>query len=82
MSTALRVPDVDGLARRSGLHPDLVTRLVAYGAIDGAPDAAVRLARVQRLRRDLGVNLAGAVLVCELLAHIEELEERLWTRTS
>jgi hypothetical protein len=30
-----------------------------------------------RLRRDLGLNYAGAVLACELLARIEELEERL-----
>jgi hypothetical protein len=30
-----------------------------------------------RLRRDLGVNLAGALLACDLLARIDELEARL-----
>ncbi len=52
------------------------------------------VARAVRLRRDLGLNYAGAVLACELLARIEELERRLraleppdprrgdrWTRT-
>jgi hypothetical protein len=48
-----------------------------------------------RLRRDLGVNYAGAVLASELLARIDDLEQRLragaatqteqeviaWTRT-
>ena len=82
MTTVVRVREVDVLARASGLHPDLVERLVRCGATDGAADAAARLARVQRLRRDLSLNLAGAVLVCELLARIEELEERTWTRTS
>jgi hypothetical protein len=30
-----------------------------------------------RLRRDLGLNYAGAVLASELLARIDELERRL-----
>ena len=41
------------------------------------PDAAARLAKAARLRRDLALNYAGAVLACELLARIEQLEERL-----
>ena len=35
------------------------------------------LARAMRLRRDLGVNLAGALLACDLLERIDELEARL-----
>jgi hypothetical protein len=51
---------------------------------------ALLLARAVRLRRDLGLNFAGAVLACELLARIEQLErgpshrhreEMPWTRT-
>ena len=38
------------------------------------------LARAARLRRDLGLNYAGAVLACELLARIDELEQRLAQR--
>jgi hypothetical protein len=75
------------LAREAGLHPELVRRLVRLGALDrsggtrAAPlfprDAAAQLARVVRLRRDLGVGYSGAILACELLARIDELEARL-----
>jgi len=79
--------ELEVLAREAGLHPDLVRRLVSLGAIEPARtsrgralyprDAAAQLARIVRLRRDLGLNYAGAVLACELLARIEELEARL-----
>jgi hypothetical protein len=60
----------------------------------GRSDASL-LAQAVRLRRDLGLNYAGAVLACELLARIDELEQRVrsgpppnrqrevitWTRT-
>jgi hypothetical protein len=73
--TALVLIDAGALARRSGLHPDLVRRLIALDAVDPLDwDAAARLARVMRLRRDLGLNVAGAALVCDLLVRIEELE--------
>jgi len=75
------------LARASGLHPELARRLVALGAVEPvggtraaplfADDAPARLARVARLRRDLGVGIAGALLACELLARIDRLEARL-----
>ncbi len=75
------------LAREAGLHPELVRRLIALGALEprgGSPDAplftrdaAARLARIARLRRDLGLNYAGAMLACDLLARIEALEDLL-----
>jgi MerR-like DNA binding protein len=71
--------DVEVVAWEAGLHPDLVRRFVAMGLI-ARPfprDAGARLARAARLRRDLGLNYAGAVLASELLARIEELEGRL-----
>jgi MerR HTH family regulatory protein len=75
--TALVLVDTRALARRSGLHPDLVRRLIALDAVDPRDwDAAARLARLARLRRDLGLNVAGAALVCDLLERIEELEAR------
>jgi hypothetical protein len=40
-------------------------------------DAAAQLARAARLRRDLGIDYGGAVLASQLLARIDELEERL-----
>jgi hypothetical protein len=76
--------ELDALAQESGLHPDLVSRLIRLGLLDGGPppqrfprDAPAQLARAVRLRRDLGLNYAGAVLACELLARIDRLETRL-----
>src|SRR6478672_8342812 len=82
-----RTATLDTLAREAGLHPDLVLRLVRLGLVEpvgGTPqeplfaiDAAARLARAARLRRDFGIDYAGAVLASELLARIERLEARL-----
>jgi hypothetical protein len=70
--------EIEVLAREAGMHPELVARYVRAGVLDPfPPDPAAQLARVSRLRRDLGLNLAGAVLACELLARIDELQERL-----
>ena len=77
--------ELEVLAREAGVHPDLVRRFVALGLLEAADlhrslfshDAAARLARAGRLRRDLGLNYAGAVLACELLERIEALEARL-----
>jgi len=79
--TAIVLVDVNALARKAGLHPELVRRLVRMGAVEvSAQDAPARLARITRLRRDLGLNYAGAILACELLARIERLEAERWTR--
>ena len=91
--TIRRAPDgsaplaLEVLAREAGLHPELVRRFVALGLVEPAGgsvhaplfwrDAAARLSRAARLRRDLGLNYAGAVLACELLERIDALEERL-----
>jgi hypothetical protein len=70
--------EVRVLAGQSGVHPELVARFVALGLLEPHPrDAAARLALAARLRRDLGLNYAGAVLACELLARIDDLERRL-----
>jgi hypothetical protein len=73
------------------VHPEIVRRFVRLGLLDprgGTPSAplfrvqdAYLIARAMRLRRDLGVNYAGAVLASELLARIDELERQLRVRT-
>lgn len=78
---------IEVLAVESGLHPELVRRLVALGALEplggtrSQPryprDAAAILARIVRLRGDLGLNYAGALLANELLARIQTLESQL-----
>ena len=81
---------LESLAREARIHPDLARRLIALGLVEPrggtratplfrVEDAPV-LARAIRLRRDLGLNYAGAVLACELLARIEQLEQRLGPR--
>ena len=78
------------LAREAGVGRSAANRFVALGLLEpiggsggsaGRPlfprNAAARLASAARLRRDLGLNYAGAVLASELLARIEELERRL-----
>jgi hypothetical protein len=71
-----RSSPVDTLARESGVHPDLVRALLRGGWV-GRDEPPARLARAMRLRRDLGVNLVGALLACDLLGRIDELEARL-----
>jgi DNA-binding transcriptional MerR regulator len=78
---------IESLAFQAGIHPELARRLLRLGLIEprggttAAPlfrrQDAVLLARALRLRRDLGLNCAGAVLACELLARIDELERQL-----
>ncbi|MFF7251071.1 chaperone modulator CbpM [Embleya sp. NPDC008237] len=75
------------VARRSGLHPDLVRRFVALGLVDAerdaaghlvfAPTAPAVLARVQRLRSGLCLNYASIGLVLDLLDRISLLEAAL-----
>lgn len=76
---------LEEVAARCALHPELVRRLVGLGLIDPEegfpelfrPDTTLRIQRVLRLRRDLGVNYNAAALVLDLLDRIEVLETRL-----
>ena len=75
--------DLTVVARQAGVRIVHVRRYLEFGLFEahpeGAdpPDCAARVARAERLRHDLGLNYAGAVLVCELLDRISELEQRL-----
>jgi DNA-binding transcriptional MerR regulator len=75
------------VARQAGVKIVHVRQYVEFGLLEPHPASAVgtpqfhrssvaRVARAERLRRDLGLNYAGAVLVCELLDRITELEAR------
>ena len=71
----------------SGLHPDLIRRLVGLGLIDARRDAAGALwfsrselaavARMQRLRAGFALNYAAIGLVTDLLDRIAVLEAAL-----
>jgi hypothetical protein len=75
------------VARQAGVRIALARRYLAFGLFESCagtseaplfePVCAARLAKAERLRRDLSLNYAGAVLVCELLDRIGELEDRI-----
>jgi len=75
------------VARRAGVKLVHVRRYLEFGLFEPHPAAspetprfdpssAGRVARAERLRRDLELNYAGAVLACELLDRISELKTR------
>jgi chaperone modulatory protein CbpM len=75
------------IARHAGVKIVHVRRYLEFGLLEPHPataaetprfdpSSASRVARAERLRRDLGLNHAGAVLVSELLDRISELEGR------
>lgn len=70
-----------------GTRRSLVFRLAQQGLIDAFDTeageqmlprrAVIRLRRMQRLRRDLGVNFAGAAIILDLVNRIEEMNREL-----
>jgi chaperone modulatory protein CbpM len=78
---------LEAVAGRSGLHPDMVRRLVTLGLLEVHRDAEGRLwfpstapltlARIQRLRAGFCLNYAALGLVMDLLDRIAVLEATL-----
>ena len=75
------------VARQAGVKIVHVRRYLEFGLFEPHPtttaattrfhpSSSARVAQAERLRRDLGLNYAGAVLVCELLDRIRELQAR------
>ncbi len=73
----------DVVAEISGARVALVARLARQGLLEthdsktGEPllprRTIIQLRRMQRLRRDLGVNFTGAAIILDLVARIEQL---------
>ena len=80
----------DVVAATVGAKRSVVVRLVQQGLIEsvdtGADEpllprrAVVQIRRMQRLRRDLGVNFAGAAVILDLVGRIEQLNRELAER--
>jgi len=82
----------DAVAETVGARRSLVVRLVQEGLIEtvaGSEESneplvprrvVIRLRRMQRLRRDLGVNFAGAAVILDLIGRIEQLNRELAVR--
>jgi len=73
----------DVVASIVGAKRSLVVQLVQQGLIETIESetdeprlprrTVVRIRRMQRLRRDLGVNFAGAAVILDLVGRIEQL---------
>ena len=85
---------LESLAACTGVHPALITSFVEYGLLEprartGPPwlfDTAciARLRMIERLRRDLGANLAGIAVILDLLDRLSTLQREVeqWRRRS
>jgi hypothetical protein len=81
---------LEAFSRETGLHPELIIRLVRLGLLDATLDArgdigfdkseVARAARIQRLRAGLSLNYASLGLVLDLLDRIDVLEAALRRR--
>jgi hypothetical protein len=77
----------DVVAETVGARRSLVARLAYHGLLEtidsetGEPQlprrAIVKLRRMQRLRRDLGVNFTGAAIILDLVGRIEQINREL-----
>jgi DNA-binding transcriptional MerR regulator len=89
MGTPPPDPDVylsaEQVATACGLDLVRLYRLVRLGVIEPSAagsrlfsvQAAARLRKILRLRADLGVNLAGAEIIVDLVARVERLQDEL-----
>ncbi len=76
------------LAVAAGISATQLARLVRLGLLEPEPDApdrfsaatAARLRRMLRLRADLGVNLAGAAIIVDLMEALDRLDAELTRR--
>lgn len=74
-------------ARYSNMDVDAIRRLQTEGLVEGfeviggerrySEEEVGLLRRIRRLRRDLGVNLAGVEVILRLSARLEALEREL-----
>jgi hypothetical protein len=77
----------DVVAETIGARPSLILRLARLGLIETIESeasepllprrAVMQLRRMQRLRRDLGVNFNGAAVILDLVRRIERLNSEL-----
>jgi DNA-binding transcriptional MerR regulator len=85
---------VEHLAACTGLHPTRIEYFVEYGLIEPRTrlgsqlffDTAciARLRMIERLRRDLGANLAGIAVILDLLDRLATLQREVeqWRKHS
>ena len=72
------------VAEAVGAPPTLLSRLIRLGLLETIAGeagevllptrAVIRVRRMQRLHRDLGVNFTGAAIILDMVERIEELK--------
>ena len=82
--TRRNLTTLEDTAERLGLHPDMLRRFVEFGLLEPAeitgkeilfdPVTLHRIRVIQRLRYDLGINLAGIGVILDLLDRIDVLQ--------
>ena len=85
---------LEGLAACTGVHPALIRYFVEYGLLEPVAHTGTqwlfdtaciaRLRMIERLRRDLGANLAGIAVILDLLDRLTTLQREVeqWRRRS
>ncbi len=83
---------LEEVAHAARLHPDLIASFVDFGLLEpvgrNGPHllfdtaAVLRVRAIQRLRRDLGVNLAGVAVILDLTERLRSMQRELdWWRS-
>jgi DNA-binding transcriptional MerR regulator len=83
---------LEELAHTARLHPNLIESFVDFGLLepvgrDGPrllfdTSAVLRVRAIQRLRRDLGVNLTGVAVILNLTERLRSMQRELdWWRS-
>jgi MerR family transcriptional regulator, heat shock protein HspR len=83
---------LEELAHATRLHPDLVESFVDFGLLEPVQrdgrrllfdmEAVLRVRAIQRLRRDLGVNLSGVAVILDLTERLRRMQQELeWLRS-
>jgi DNA-binding transcriptional MerR regulator len=75
---------LERVAEYAGLHPELIKRFLDYGLIEpcdrtGAvmlfdAGTVLRVRMIQRVRRDMGVNLAGVGVILDLVDRLRAIQ--------
>ena len=64
------------------VHPGILEILEELGVVEVVNEKVAcrdlyRINKINRLRDSLGINLSGAILICDLLERISELEDEV-----
>jgi DNA-binding transcriptional MerR regulator len=75
---------LERVAEYAGLHPELIKRFLDYGLIEPRDQTSevmlfdavtvLRVRMIQRVRRDMGVNLAGVGVILDLVDRLRAIQ--------